>query len=152
MKKNDAHIVIHNEWLDPHSLQLVAIMSFYKGAWLWVRNRNRTTWELPGGHIEPSENPESAAKRELFEETGAIRYQLRPLFDYAVKLDDAESHARMYSSVIEELGLLPDCEIAEVKPFINIPDTLTYPRVQIMLFNYTLDFLKDSSINIENGR
>ena len=48
------------------------------------------TWEIPGGHIEPGESPEEAARRELFEETGAAEFTIRPIFDYgeAVVLKD----------------------------------------------------------------
>jgi 8-oxo-dGTP pyrophosphatase MutT (NUDIX family) len=32
----------------------------------------RYTWELPSGLVDPGENPESACRRELFEETGLV--------------------------------------------------------------------------------
>ena len=44
------------------------------GAWLLVRHSARKTWELPGGHREPDETPLEAACRELYEETGALRF------------------------------------------------------------------------------
>jgi|GEM_PF-4945651 len=33
-------------------LKYSVICTLYKGKWLWVRNRNRDNWELPGGHRE----------------------------------------------------------------------------------------------------
>jgi ADP-ribose pyrophosphatase len=36
----------------------------------WRSLHNKMTLELPGGKLEPGETPESAALRELFEETG----------------------------------------------------------------------------------
>jgi ADP-ribose pyrophosphatase len=36
----------------------------------WRPLHNKMTLELPGGKLEPGETPESAAMRELFEETG----------------------------------------------------------------------------------
>ncbi len=37
------------------------------------------TWEFPGGKVEPGEQPESAARRELAEETGLDAERLDPL-------------------------------------------------------------------------
>ena len=40
------------------------------------------TWETQGGHIEAGEQPLDAAKRELFEESGAVDFDIQPLCDY----------------------------------------------------------------------
>ncbi len=37
------------------------------------------TWEFPGGKVEPGEQPEAAARRELEEETGLVANALEPL-------------------------------------------------------------------------
>ena len=55
------------------------IMAKHKGQWLYVRHKERTTWEIPGGHIEDGETPMEAAGRELQEETGAICFDLTPV-------------------------------------------------------------------------
>jgi ADP-ribose pyrophosphatase len=41
------------------------------------------TWELPAGHVDPQENPESSCIRELQEETGLIARQVYPLGTYS---------------------------------------------------------------------
>ncbi len=138
----EAHITIHPGGLDASALQLVAIVSCMNGNWLWVRNKIRNTWELPGGHIEPGESPVEAANRELFEETGAIRYSIKQLFDYTVRLDGAVSYGRMFFAEITELGALPHSEIGEVKAFKSIPENLTYKRVQPRLFEMAIEYLK----------
>ena len=51
-------------------LTYVVIGAREEGKWIFVRHKERDSWELPAGHIEPGETSFEAAKRELFEETG----------------------------------------------------------------------------------
>ena len=64
------------------SYDYVVMLSRYQGKIMLSRHKQRMTWELQGGHIEPGETPEQAAKRELFEESGAVSFELIPLCDY----------------------------------------------------------------------
>ena len=50
----------------------VVVLSEYQGKILWSRHKKRTTWETQGGKIELGETPLMAAKRELYEESGAV--------------------------------------------------------------------------------
>lgn len=50
----------------------VVILSKYQGKILLSRHKKRDTWETQGGHIEKGETPMEAAKRELYEESGAV--------------------------------------------------------------------------------
>jgi 8-oxo-dGTP diphosphatase len=66
-------------------LTRVVIVSNYNGRWVYCKHKERDTWEMPGGHIETGETPLEAAKRELYEETGAIEFNLEPICKYSVK-------------------------------------------------------------------
>ena len=119
-------------------LKFVVITALYKGKWICVRHRDRSTWELPGGHIEKDEDPLSAAKRELFEETGAVDFHIEEVCDYSVSsvqsgLVDV-SYGRLYFSRIKEIGELPESEIEVVKVFDGLPDNMTYEAIQPILF------------------
>jgi len=37
------------------------IIALHEGKLLWCRHRDRDTWEIPGGHIEPGETALAAA-------------------------------------------------------------------------------------------
>ena len=56
----------------------VVVLSYYNGKILLSRHKSRSTWETQGGHIEENETPLEAAKRELFEESGAMDYSMVP--------------------------------------------------------------------------
>ena len=62
----------------------VDIMAVYHGKWIFCMHKNRTTWEHPSGWIEADETPLEAARRELFEETGAVDFDMEPLCDYYI--------------------------------------------------------------------
>ena len=100
------------------------------------RHRERSTWETQGGHIEPGEQPLDAAKRELFEESGAVDFTLTPLCDCRAGEEgtDGWDNGIAYRAVIRELGPLPESEMAEVRQFDALPDNLTYPGLTAALF------------------
>lgn len=56
-----------------------AVVAVYVGpALLIVRPSYRRGWQLPGGGVRRDETPETAARRELFEEIGLAASALRP--------------------------------------------------------------------------
>ena len=82
------------------SPRFVVMLSCMNGAILLGRHEGRDTWETQGGHIEPGETPEQAARRELYEECGAVKYTLTPLFDYWVGLESSSGCA--FAAQIEQ--------------------------------------------------
>ena len=60
------------EFVPAGHLAYSVITARFEGKWIFVRHRERTTWEIPGGHIEEGESSDVAASRELMEETGDI--------------------------------------------------------------------------------
>jgi len=117
-------------------LKYVVICASYQNKWLFVRHKERTTWEVPGGHIEAGETPDEAADRELREETGALEFKLTALTDYSVTDANKTGYGRLYLAEISQMGTLPQSEIAEVIQQNTLPDELTYPEIQPILFNY----------------
>lgn len=128
--------------VDEESMKFVVISSRYEGKWVFVKHKQRDTWEIPGGHIEKGESIDDAAKRELFEETGAADFAIRPIFDYSVTADNHSSFGRLYISQINEFGELPDMEIGEVRLFEELPDELTYPLIQPYLHQKVIEVLR----------
>lgn len=106
------------------------VLSKYEGKWLLCRHRDRETWEFPGGHIEEGESPLEAARRELWEESGAQEYRIQPLFDYRPAGGQGEgidpSSGMVFFAEIQELGPLPDFEMTRVECFSVLPRELTY--------------------------
>ena len=116
----------------------VVVLSEYKGKILLSRHKNRTTWETQGGHIENGEEPIDAAKRELFEESGALDFDIYPLCDYRAGDKETNDFANgvVFRGLIKTLGELPESEMAEIKEFETLPENLTYPDITCELFKH----------------
>ena len=71
--------------IDDKLLKFAVILTKTKGKWVLCKHKDRETYEVPGGHREIGETIFDAAKRELFEETGAVEYDIMPVCVYAIK-------------------------------------------------------------------
>lgn len=116
----------------------VVVLSEYQGRILLSRHKQRSTWETQGGHIEPGEAPMDAARRELFEESGAVEFDIFPLCDYWAGEEGTDNWANgmVFRAVISRLGPIPESEMAEIKCFDALPENLTYPAITPVLFAY----------------
>ena len=120
-------------------LKFVVIIARSGGKFVFCKHRERSTLELPGGHIEPGESVREAAKRELCEETGAQRFVIRPVCVYSVtgknrvNSTGEESFGMMYYAEISAFGELHS-EIERVVLADGLPEELTYPEIQPKLF------------------
>jgi len=121
--------------LDDAKLTYVVMGARYRGQWIFVRHRERKSWELPAGHIEPGEGPDRAAVRELYEEAGVVNSTLRVVSDYRVTDGGKSAYGRLYLADVKELEPLPEHEIEEIKLSGELPSHLTYPEVQTHLFS-----------------
>jgi 8-oxo-dGTP diphosphatase len=130
------------------------VVARYAGQFVFVRHRERTTFELPAGHREPGEDTLQTAARELREETGAISFAIRPLF--AIRSlrslpsdtggrDDEPVASLVCFAEISQMGPLDKrFEIAERLFCGQMPDSLTYPDIQPWIFRQVLEILASS--------
>ncbi len=139
--------------VEDSKLQFAVIMARHKGKWIFVRHKERLSWEIPGGHREENESIDMTASRELTEETGAKKFNITPLCIYSVVRDEAESYGQLFLSEVECLDELPNSEIGEIKLFDTMPESLTYPLIQPYLFkkvekSYIMEAYNDSGKKI----
>lgn len=114
---------------DYNKPNVVVIYAKFNDKIVMCKHKKRETWEIPGGHIEKDEIPEIAAKRELYEETGAIEFDLTPVCKYSFEIDGNKIFSIMYEAEITKMEKLPSFEIKKVNFFEKIPDNVTYPEI-----------------------
>src|SRR5512136_155019 len=123
------------------------IAARYGNTWLYVRHHRRTTWEIPGGHIEKNESADDAARRELMEETGAVEFDIVCVATYSVLKNGEKGFGRLYLAIINKLGPVPDTsEIAELITSESLPENLTHPDIQPYLYQRILEHLRKAKI------
>ena len=111
----------------------VVVLSRYQGKLLLSQHRDRNTWETQGGHIEPGETPEQAARRELYEESGVQDAALYYVCDYMGYDAFGFANGAVFFADVNALGVLPESEMEEAKLFDSLPEKLAYPRVTPVL-------------------
>lgn len=125
------------EQIPDEKLAYAVIAAKYHGQWIFCRHKQRTTWEIPGGHREAGESVDDCARRELYEETGALGYELKPLRVYSASDGHGIGYGMLYYAEVTELGELPEeFEIGEVRLCDILPHELTYPEIQGYLFEW----------------
>lgn len=114
------------------------MLSEYNGSILLSRHKDRKTWETQGGHIERGETLLDAAKRELYEESGAVDFDIHPLCDYRAWDEETGQGANgvVFRAIIRQIGNMPESEMAEVRTFDVLPAELTYPAITPVLYDY----------------
>lgn len=118
-------------------LKFAVIISTYQGKWVFCKHRERDTYEVPGGHREPGEDILTTAKRELYEETGAVDFEIKPVCVYSVLRGDEEknglqeeSFGMLYVAEIKEFERELHSEIEKIIITEKYPDNWTYPLIQ----------------------
>ena len=118
--------------IDDSLLTFAVIVSRYMDKWIWCKNKIRKRWEVPGGRREKDEPISETAKRELYEETGATKFDLTPICVYSAKYD-VERFGMLYFADIIEFGNLPESEIEQIDFFQDNPEELSFPLIQPIL-------------------
>ena len=115
-------------------LKFAVIISQYNGKWVFCKHKERSTYEVPGGHREDGENILDTAKRELYEETGATNFDLKPVCVYSVtapdNFDGQETFGMLYFADIKEFEPELHSEIEKIEFFSELPNNWTYPLIQ----------------------
>jgi 8-oxo-dGTP diphosphatase len=131
------------EYFPEGKLTYSVITARFKGSWILVRHRERLTLEIPGGHIEENETPLEAAARELREETGATEFTVECVATYSVEMNGSTGYGRLYFAEVSELDEPSDrFEIGEVILMDSLPENLTYPTIQPLLFERVLRYIQ----------
>ena len=138
--------------VDDSLLKFVVIISQSNGKWVFCKHKERDTYEVPGGHREEGESFLETANRELQEETGAIKFDIKPICVYSVA-----GKNRVNDTGEETFGLLCFAEITEFEKELHsemekvvlmdeLPENLTYPLIQPKLLERYLQMKYKSII------
>ena len=117
-------------------LKFAVIISQSNGKWVFCKHKERDTYEVPGGHREAGENILETAKRELQEETGAIKFEIKPICVYSVigktRVNDTgeETFGLLCFAEITEFAKELHSEMEKVVLMDDLPENWTYPLIQ----------------------
>lgn len=137
--------------VDDSLLKFAVIIAKSQGKWVFCKHRERNTYEIPGGHRENGESIEDAARRELCEETGAIKFDIKPLCVYSVtgknRVNEQgnETFGMLFFADIREFEKELHSEMEQIALFSELPtDNWTYPLIQPILAKKYLEIANEN--------
>jgi 8-oxo-dGTP diphosphatase len=86
----------------PEEPRHVLVICQQGNGWLLTRHKERGL-EFPGGKLEPGETLEEAARREVYEETGAILEDLKRIGTYRVTGDNEAFVKAVFSAQVKQV-------------------------------------------------
>lgn len=123
--------------VDDSLLKFAVIIAKSNGKWVLCKHKERNTYEVPGGHRETGEDIFTTAKRELYEETGAVDFEIKPICAYSVTRKEQtggqqaeESFGMLYYAEITSFEEELHSEIERIYLFEELPTEWTYPLIQ----------------------
>jgi 8-oxo-dGTP pyrophosphatase MutT (NUDIX family) len=154
-EKGDMLEVNFYDTVDDELLKFAVIISQSNGKWVMCKHKERDTYEVPGGHREEGEDILETAKRELQEETGAVKFDIEQLCVYSVTGKNSinengeETFGLLCFAEIRDFSGELHCEMEKVVLMDELPENWTYPLIQPKLIEKYLQIQKQSYSQIQ---
>lgn len=117
-------------------ISFCVIIAFYKKSVVLIKKSNLSTFECPCGYKKKNETTLKAAKRVLFEKTGAKDFVIRYKGIYP-DISKGEEYGKYYYADIKSFDRLKGSAADEMRCFNLLPpdELFSYPQINKMLIN-----------------